>query len=98
MVRDAPLREVVGADLLRALPASHLRAAVGRDLGLALRHLALVEPGAQDTKRLLAVLQLRLLILHGDDDAGRPVREAHRRVGGVDGLPAWPRGAVDVEL
>jgi hypothetical protein len=40
---------------------------------------------------------LGLLVLAADDDAGRQVGDAHRRVGGVDALPARTRGAVDVD-
>ena len=98
MVGHAPLREVVGADLLGALARAHLRAALGRDLRRLLGQLALVQAGAQHPHRLLPVLKLGLLVLHRDDDPGRLVREAHGRVRRVDGLPARPRGAVDVHL
>ena len=91
-------REVVGADLLRALAGADLRAAVGGELGLLLGELGLVEPRAQDLHRALAVLQLRLLVLHRDDDAGRLVRDPHRGVGRVDRLAARARRAVDVDL
>ena len=55
------------------------------------------QPGAQDTHRLLLVLELALLVLAGGDDSGRQVRDAHGGVGGVDGLAAGPGGAVDVD-
>ena len=98
VVGHAPLGEVVGPDLLRALAGADLGAPVGGQLGLLLGDLGLVEPRAQDLERALAVLQLRLLVLHRDDDAGRLVRDADGRVGRVDRLPARARGAVDVDL
>ena len=76
VVGDPALREVVGADLLRALAGADLRLALGRDLGLLLGQLALIEPGAQHPHRLLPVLKLRLLVLHRDHDARRLVGDA----------------------
>ena len=78
------------------VPTCELRAA--DELGLLLLALALVEARAEDAHRLLPVLQLRLLVLHRDDDAGRHVRDAHRGVGRVDGLAARAGRAVDVDL
>ena len=68
------------------------------ELGPLAFELAVVEPRAQDAHRLLAVLQLRLLVLHRDDDPGRDVRDADGRVGRVDGLAAGAGRAVDVDL
>ena len=92
------LREVVGADLLRARARADLRQPLRRLLGLLRRQLALEQPRAQHAHRPVAVLELRLLVLHRDDHAGRLVRDAHGRVGRVDRLPARARGAVDVDL
>ena len=39
-----------------------------------------------------------LLVLHRDDDAGRQVRDPHRRVGRVHALAAGTGRAVDVDL
>jgi hypothetical protein len=55
------------------------------------------QPGAQDAQRLLLVLQLALLVLAGDHDAGGQVGDPHRGVGGVDALAAGARGAEDVD-
>src|ERR1700738_3886012 len=63
VVGDPVLLEVVGPDLVRAVPAAHHGAPLGVLGGVLLRQLALVEPGAEHAKRLLAVLQLRLLVL-----------------------------------
>src|SRR5439155_1132722 len=56
------------------------------------------ELGAQHRHRRLAVLGLRALVLALHDDAGGPVRDAHRRVGLVDVLAAGARRAVRVDL
>ena len=69
-----------------------------REPRLLLLALELVEPGAEDAHRLLPVLELRLLVLHRDDDARRQVGDAHGRVGRVDALAAGPGRAVDVDL
>src|SRR5690606_22399756 len=98
VVGDAVLGEVVRADPLGAVHAADLALArVGglrRELLLLLREQA----GAQHAHGGLAVLQLRLLVLHRHDDAGRQVRDAHGRVGRVDRLPARARRAVHVDL
>src|SRR5207302_5822375 len=64
VVGDAVLREVVGADLLGPLAGADLRAALGGELGLLRGELALVKARAEYAQRLLAVLELRLLVLH----------------------------------
>src|SRR5437667_5791698 len=97
VVGHPALREVVGADLLRAVARADHRLAVGGDLALLLAARALEEPGAQDLERLRLVLVLRLLVLAGDDEPGRQVRHAHGGVGRVDALPARARGAVHVD-
>src|SRR5438477_2472872 len=56
VVRDAVLGEVVRADLLGALARADLRAALGRQLGLLLLALELVQPRAQHAHRLRLVL------------------------------------------
>ena len=96
MVGDARLREIVGADLGAAVAGRDLRAALGAELGLLLLALLVVEPRAQHLQRLRPVLDLRALVLACDDQPGRKVRDSHRRVGGVDALPAGAAGAVDV--
>ena len=88
VVGDALLLVVVRPDLLGASAALHLVAAGRRQLlGLALL-LGLQQPGPEDAQRLVLVLELALLVLARDDEARGRVRDAHRRVGGVDGLAA----------
>ena len=70
-------------------------AAISRPL---LRELALVQARAQHPHRLLAVLKLRLLVLHRDHDPGRLVGHPDRGVGRVHRLAAGAGGAVDVDL
>src|SRR3546814_14111726 len=53
------------------------------------------ETGLQHAHRGGAVLDLRLLVLHRHDDAGRKVGEAHGGVGGVDRLPSRARRPAD---
>ncbi len=79
VIGDATLGEVVRPDLLRPLARADLRATRGRELRLLLFALELVEARAQDAHRLHAVLELRLLVLHRDDEAGRKVGDRGRR-------------------
>src|SRR5262249_4110514 len=58
------------------------------ELRLVLFHLHVVEPRFQHAHRRVAVAVLRALVLTRDDQAGRQVRDADRRVGDVDVLPA----------
>ena len=55
------------------------------------------QPGPQDAHRLLLVLQLALLVLAADHDAGRQVGDPDRRVGGVHALAAGAAAAEDVD-
>ena len=98
VVGDPALREVVGADLLGALAAADLRPARRRQLLVAAAPLELEQSRTQDAQRLLLVLELRLLVLHRDDEAGRQVRDPHGGVGRVDALAAGAGRAVDVDL
>src|SRR5678815_158697 len=94
-ILDPALVEHIAADLVA--PAD-----VGlRILELLLRrhadaHLVLVEARAQHLPGLVAVAVLRAVVLALDDDAGRDVRQPHRRVGLVDVLAARARGAEGV--
>ena len=81
---------VVGADPLAAVDRPHLAAAGGGRLGLRLLLGRLVEPRPQDPHGGLLVLQLRLLVLAGHDDAGRQMGDPDRGVGRVDALPTGP--------
>src|SRR5436190_22164770 len=83
VVGDAVVLVVVGADLLGTTATLHLVASRRAHLvGLPVLF-GLQQPGAQDAHRLIAVLQLALLVLAGDDKTGGLVRDSHGRVGGV---------------
>ena len=82
------LREVVGTDLLGAVARSDLAAALRRLLTRFLLQFEFVQFRTQNAHRLISVLQLALLVLTGDHDTRREVRQAHRRVRGVDTLSA----------
>ena len=86
VVGNPVLRKVVGADLLGARARADLRVPRRRLLGLLPLALRLVEPRAQHAHRLVAVLELRALVLHRHGDARRQVCDADGRVGGVDRL------------
>src|SRR6185312_2468827 len=95
---DAALRIVVRADALAAVAGADLQLA-RRGFGLLLLlALALEELGLQALQRLVAVRVLRALVLAFDDDAGRKVRDADRRIGLVDVLAAGAGRAVGVDL
>ena len=98
MVRDTTLRIVIGADFLRPRACANLRLARRGLLGGEPLALGLVDAGAQNLHCALAVLQLRALVLAGHHNAGRQVRNAHGRVGRVDGLTTRTGGTVDIDL
>ncbi len=98
VVGDAVLRVVVGADLLGAFALPDLGLSNRRLLGREPAALELVEARAQHAHRLVAVLQLRALVLHRDHDPGRQVGDPDGGVGRVDRLATGPRGAEDVDL
>ena len=97
VIGDAVLPEVVGADLLRAIAGADLAAAFLGDGVLLLLQLDLVEPRPQHLHRLRPVLDLRLLVLLRDHQAGRQVGDADRRIGGVDALAAGAARAEGVD-
>ena len=97
VVGDAVLREVVGADPLGAVDGADLAAARLARLGVGLVLGGGEQPGPQDAQRLLLVLQLALLVLAADHDAGRDVGDPDGRVGGVDALAAGAAAAEDVD-
>ena len=68
---------------------------IGR--GFADRQFALVQSRAELVIGFGLVLVLAALVLTLHDDAGRDVGDAHRRIGGVDVLPASARRAIGVD-
>ena len=80
------LEEIV--EKYRALKSSQEELAGARDLSenaadeemreLARLEVEALQARAQDAHRFLAILNLRFLVLHRDDDVRRQVRDAHR--------------------
>src|ERR671919_409383 len=98
VIGDATLREVVRADLLRPLPRPHLGPPDIGLLALLPLLLELEESGPEVPHRLLPVLELGALLLDTDDDAGRLVRQANRRVRRIHRLAPRPGRAEHVGL
>ena len=98
MIRHTPLREVVGTDLLRAVAAPHLAFSQRRLLTRLLLLLDLIQTRPEHTEGLFLVLQLGTLILAGDDDPGRTVRDPDRAGGLVDMLSAGTAGTIGVDI
>ena len=78
-VRIFSLRSPVPIWLLRASPSS-----------LARFLFQLIQTGTQDLERLILVLDLGFLILAGDDQSARHMRDTHRTIRRVHGLSAGP--------
>src|SRR4051795_12829941 len=97
VVADAVLREVVSEYAFAAVDGAHLTASCIARRGVRLLLSLGEQPGTQNAHRRLLVLQLALLVLAGDDDAGWLMGDADRGVGGVDALATWTARAVDVD-
>src|SRR5207344_1500713 len=89
-------RQDVGADLRAEVDPLAFAPEV-LELGLLLLPHALGQTGLEDPHRHRPVLQLRALVLTRRRDPARQVRDPHRGVRGVDGLPARARRAVHVD-
>src|SRR5206468_10342402 len=83
VVRDSVLGEVVGPDLLRALAGPDLSFPSRRLLPLLLVLCQLQQAGPEVAQGLLLVLPLGPLLLDGDHDPRRLVRDPNGGVGGV---------------
>ena len=91
------LRKVVRPDLFAAVARADLLLAVLRlDLVNAFR-LNLIQPRPQHAHALLAVLDLRFLILAAHHRVGRQMRNPHRRIRRIHALPARPRRAERID-
>ena len=64
--------------------------------GLAFFQFQLIQFRAQNLHRYRSILNLRALILAGDDDSGRQMRDTNRRIRHVDVLTASARRAIGV--
>src|SRR5262249_13990073 len=98
VVGQAALWKIIRTDALAAVAGADLQAArLGLGRGL-LRALLVEQARLEQRQRAGAVLVLAALVLALDDDAGRQVRDADRRVGLVDVLAASAGGAERVDL
>ena len=97
MIGDPALREIVGADALRAIATTDQRLALGGLLRFLLLFLGVVDARLQQRHRARPVLVLRTFVLAFDHSAGRDVRQANRRIGLVDVLSASPGCAKRVD-
>src|SRR5208282_3443742 len=97
MVAQPVLGEIVGADFFRAVARLDLATPLGPDGLVLLFPFELKQPRPEHAHGLLAVLDLRLFILAGHDHPRGQMRDAHRRVRGVHGLPAGARGTEGVD-
>src|SRR5260221_7115257 len=97
MVGHARLRKIVGADALRAVARPDHRFARLRDFRLLLRLRLLQQPRPQDLQRLRLVLVLRFFVALNYHHPAGNVSDSHRRVSGVDALPARSRRAHHID-
>ena len=96
MIRDAVLRTVVCANLFTPVASANQRLSrYGVRAALSLLFGG-EEAAAQDRHPLLFIAQLAALVLHLHHGAARDVRDAHRRVGGVNPLSTVTRGALHI--
>ena len=98
MVGETSLRKVIGPDAIAAVTAADQAFAGGRFLGRAFGALSLGDARGQHLQSPGFVAMLTAVVLTLGDDAGGQVGDAHRRVGGVDALPAGAAAAVHVDV
>src|SRR5215831_2899544 len=97
MVSEAALGEIVGPNTLATIATANLGAALLGELGLTLAFEEVHKSRAQHFESFRTVFVLRLLVLTSDDNAQpfaifRLIGDTHRRIRGIDTLPAWARG------
>src|SRR5580698_10159776 len=74
VIRHPVLRKVIGANLLAAVARAHLLLAFLGQLRILPLHFLLIKPRPQHAHALLAILDLRLLVLAADYSIRRQVR------------------------
>ena len=97
MVGDAALREVVGADAFGAVAAADQAFAFRSNFCVVFAFLRVTNARRQYRQGLRLVLVLRTAILTFDDEAGRQVGDAYRRIGFLNVLTACARRAEGVD-
>src|ERR1700691_5896302 len=90
VIGDAILGKVVGADFFAAIAGADLLFSGLRELGVLFFHFHLVQARAQHAHALLAIFDLRLLVLATYHGVGGQVGDAHGGVSSVDRLAARP--------
>src|SRR5512143_4150093 len=96
MVRHSALRKVISPDLFAAITGADLRFARRGLLGLPLLPLFFQQPGFENFHGLLAVLELRSLVLAGHYFSGWYMGDADGRIGRVHALAAGPRRGIRI--
>lgn len=94
VVRDATLREIIGANPLAAIPAANQSPSLRGTGFVRFPLLVFEQPRAKHPHRLRLVLVLALLVLALDDDSGRQVCDADGTLGLVDLLAARAAGRI----
>ena len=98
MIRETPLRKVIGANSLAAIAGSDHASCERRcELSRPLAILEIEKPRAKNFHRFVFVLELRSLVLANDDKPRRIVRDTNRGVGRIDALTAGAAGAKHID-
>ena len=97
MVRDAALREIIGANALGAVTGADQQLALCCLFRCLFGDLHVQQTCLQQGHRAGAVLVLGTLVLALDHDPRRQVCEADRRIGFVHVLAAGSRGAIGID-
>src|SRR5215472_16224041 len=97
MIGYTILRKVVGTNLLTAIAHLYLRPPRFAQFFLPARLFQVPQARLEHRKRLQFILKLRFLILAGDYQPRGQVRNAYRRIGCVDALPAVTGRAIDID-
>src|SRR5687768_3695186 len=97
MVGHSILREIVRANLCRAVAGADLRFPHARPLRFLLRNRGVEQSCPQNFHSLELVLKLGLLVLLTDDNAAGYVGDSYGRISRVHALAAWTRGSEDID-
>src|SRR5215207_7899062 len=97
VIGDAILWKVVGTNALGTVDGSNLTTAGRGGSAGSFFFSGCRQPRPEHPHRLFAVLQLRALVLAGDNNAARQMGDSHSRVGGVDALTPRAGRAIDID-
>src|SRR5690242_1441195 len=93
MIRDAVLREIVGADFFAAIAGADLLLALRGVFRVFLRNFSLQQTSAEHRHGLQSVLLLRTLIGIANHEPAWLVKNLYRGIGGIHTLAAFSGGA-----